>query len=101
MSMLEGAAALAAIWLSAMACLSVLIVFAILFLLLKVLGAVRRFSHRQLARAQGITATVDQRSREGVERLLVRPTGAVYGAATRARRTVEVLTKGPSKPGTS
>ena len=92
--MREALAALAAIWLSTLMCLTVLVVAVVLFLTAKGLRWVHRFIRRQLGRVAAVTAAVERSSREGAERFLVRPTGKVYAVPVAVRRAVRTLIHG-------
>jgi|GEM_PF-2319866 hypothetical protein len=94
--MREALAALAAIWLSTLMCLTALVVVVLLFLTAKGLRWVHRFIRRQLGRVASITAAIERHSREGVERYLVRPAGKVYAVPVALRRAVRTLIRGRS-----
>ncbi len=94
--MREALAALAAIWLSTLMCLTALVAVGVLFLTVKGLRWVHRFTRRQLGRVASITAAIERHSRESVERFLVRPTGKVYAIPTAMRRAVRTLIRGRS-----
>lgn len=92
--MREALAALAAIWLSTLMCLTALVVAVALFLTAKGLRWVHRFIRRQLGRVAAITAAIERHSRESVERFVVRPTGKVYALPVAVRRAVRTLVRG-------
>jgi hypothetical protein len=92
--MREALAALAAIWLSTLMCLTVLVVAVVLFLTAKGLRWVHRFTRRQLGRVAAVAAAVERHSRAGAERFLVRPTGKVYAIPVGVRRAVRTLLRG-------
>jgi hypothetical protein len=91
-------ATLAAIWLSIYTCVLVLVVAAVLVGMLWLLGRARRsLRHPQVRRVTGMTRVVERRSREGVQRFLVRPISKIYGVASGVRRAAQVLVRGSAR----